>query len=356
MLSTIARGLTVLLLGASVATADTLVVANKSEATASLVDLDTGEVRATVETGHGPHEVAVSPDGELAVVGNYGTRERPGSSLTVIDIDSAEVVKTVDLGDHRRPHGLQFVGPRRLAVTAEESRALLVVDLSSGEVVRVLPTEQEISHMVAVTADGGRAFVANIGSGTVTAVDLQGESAPTHVATGEGAEGVAVTPDGEQVWVTNRAEDTVTVLDADTLEPVATLDSPSFPIRAVATPDGRHVLVTGARSDDVTVFATDPPRVERRIRFDLGEIAVEDRLFGDRFGSSSVPIGIVVDRAGRRAYVAHAHGDVISVIDLDRWQVIDTLRAGAEPDGMGVSPLPAGVGTPHRGIVRARTG
>lgn len=334
------RLIPVLLLCTSTASTATLVVANKSEATASLVDLGSGEVRATVPTGHGPHEVAVTPDGTLAVVGNYGTRDAPGSSLTVVDISSGEVVKTVDLGEHRRPHGMQFVAPRKLVVTAEASRALLLVDLGGEPVERVLPTDQEISHMVAVTPDGGRAFVANIGSGTVTALHLDGRSAPVHVATGEGAEGVAVTPDGAQVWVTNRAEDTVTVLDATTLEPIAQLDSPSFPIRAVATPDGRHVLVTGARSDDLTVFATDPPRLERRIAFRLGDdVVVEDRLFGDRFGSSSVPIGIVLDDTGRRAYVAHANGDVISVVDLESWKVVGMLRAGAEPDGMAVSSL-----------------
>ncbi len=329
-----------LLLSASGASAATLVVANKSEATASLVDLGSGEVRVTVATGNGPHEVAVSPDGMLAVVGDYGTRDAPGSSLTVVDVAAGEVVQTVDLGEHRRPHGMRFVGPRKLVVTTEASRSLLLVDIEARKVERVLPTDQEISHMVAVTPDGGRAFVANIGSGTVTALDLRGRSAPVHVATGEGAEGVAVTPDGAQVWVTNRAEDTVTVLDATTLETVATIDSPSFPIRAVATPDGQHVLVTGARSDDVTVFATDPPRLERRIAFDLGDdVVVEDRLFGDRFGSSSVPIGIVVDDSGKRAYVAHANGDVISVVDLESWEVVGLLRAGAEPDGMAVSPL-----------------
>ncbi len=56
------------------ALAGTLVVANKSEATVSLVDVASGEVRATLPTGNAPHEVAVSPDSALALVGNYGTR------------------------------------------------------------------------------------------------------------------------------------------------------------------------------------------------------------------------------------------------------------------------------------------
>ena len=53
---------------AAPAGAETLVVLNKSEATASLIDLESGAVRATLPTGNGPHEAAVSPDGRLALV------------------------------------------------------------------------------------------------------------------------------------------------------------------------------------------------------------------------------------------------------------------------------------------------
>ena len=44
-----------------------LIVLNKSDATASLIDLGTGAVVATMPVGTGPHEVAVSPDGRTAV-------------------------------------------------------------------------------------------------------------------------------------------------------------------------------------------------------------------------------------------------------------------------------------------------
>ena len=65
-----AFGLAVLLslsfMAGSLATAGvpgTLVVLNKAEASASLIDLASGEVVATLPTGVGPHEVAASYDG-----------------------------------------------------------------------------------------------------------------------------------------------------------------------------------------------------------------------------------------------------------------------------------------------------
>src|SRR5436190_16561270 len=85
----------------------TLVVLNKSEATAALVDPESGAVRRTVPTGTGPHEAAVSPDGRCAVVSNYG-QQAPGSTLTVIDLERAAVARTIELGEYHRPHGGQF--------------------------------------------------------------------------------------------------------------------------------------------------------------------------------------------------------------------------------------------------------
>ena len=46
----------------------TLVVLNKAEASASLLDVATGHEIARLPTGDGPHEAAISPDGRTAVV------------------------------------------------------------------------------------------------------------------------------------------------------------------------------------------------------------------------------------------------------------------------------------------------
>jgi YVTN family beta-propeller protein len=320
--------------------AETLVVLNKSEATASLVDLGSGKTLATLPTGNGPHEVAVSPDGRLALGADYGVRGAPGSSLTLIDVPAAKVLKTIDLGEYRRPHGVQWLEDGRHAVvTAEANRSLLIVDVETGKVAAAIETGQEVSHMVAVTPDATRAFVANIGSGTVTAIDLANRKVLAQIVTGPGAEGIDVTPDGREVWVTNREEDTLAIVSVERLEVVAKLDSPSFPIRARFTPDGKHVLVSRARSGDLGVFDVAGRQLSRTISMDLSAVDAEDRLFGDSFGRSSVPIGIVVTPDGRRAFVAHSNADVISIVDLEEWKVVGTLTAGKEPDGMAYSAL-----------------
>lgn len=316
----------------------TLAVANKAEATVSLIDLDSGAVVATLPTGDGPHEIGISADGRFALVTNYGTREQGGNSLTLIDIPAGSVVKTIDLGDYRRPHGVEWLDDESVVVTVEANKALIVVDVARDKVTQSIGTDQEVSHMVALDPDRGRAYTANIGSGSVSVLDLGKGALETNVATGDGAEGIAVSASGEHIWVTNRAADTITILDADSLAPAGEIASEGFPIRATATPKGQ-VLVTRARAGDLAIYDAETFEEIRVVAFDLESMDVEERLFGDRFGNSSVPIGVIVDAVGEYAWVAHANADVITEIDLATGDIVRMLRAGREPDGMGYSGL-----------------
>lgn len=314
--------------------AGTLVVANKAEATVSLIDQESGEVVATLATGEGPHEVGISPDGRFALVTNYGTRDAAGNSLTLIDIPAAEVVKTFDIGDQSKPHGVEWIDKMSAAVTVEANHALVVVDVDNGEILQAIPTDQDVSHMVALDSDGRRAYTANIGSGSITVLDLETGERERNIATGEGAEGIAVS--GQHIWVTNRGADTITVLDAKTYATVKEFASEGFPIRATATSQGQ-VLVTRARAGDLVIYDAETMEEVRTVAFDLKSMDVEERLFGDRFGDSSVPIGVIVDDSGTRAFVAHANADVITEIDLTTGDIVRSLHAGKEPDGMGFS-------------------
>lgn len=316
----------------------TLVVANKAEATASLIDLENGKVVATLPTGEGPHEVGISPDGRFAMVSNYGKRGSPGQSLTLIDIPSASVVKTIDLGEYRSPHGVEWLDDARVAVTVEANQALIVVGVETGAVSHAIETGQQTSHMVSLDPARHRAYTSNIGSGSLTVLDLEADGRIKNIETGKGAEGLTVAGANGHVWVTNREDDTITVVDGDSLEVLKTFPSEGFPIRATSTPKGQ-VLVTRARAGDLVVYDAASFEEIRVVPFDINSMGSEDRLFGDRFGDSSVPIGVVVDNEGVRAFVAHANADVITEVDLSNGDIVRLLHAGKEPDGMGYSEV-----------------
>jgi len=319
----------------------TLYVLNKSDATVSPIDTATGEAGAEIAVGDGPHEAALSPDGTTLVVCNYG-RQTPGRTLTVIDTATGAVRGTMDLREYHRPHGIAFIpGTGVIAITAEAEQKLLLIDVEKGEMLAAIDTGQRISHMVAVTPDGSRAFVANIGSGSISAIDLVERALIRSIPTGDGAEGIAVHPSRPEVWVTNRAKNTVAVVNTETLEVETLIVCPQFPIRIAFTPDGATALVSNAQSGDLAVLNTETRTIQRRISMDeepVGEGEKAQRLFSDTFGKSPVPVGILIRPDGRFAYVANTNADVVSVIDLHTWTVVGRLRAGREPDGLAWAP------------------
>lgn len=321
-------------------TAGVLIVANKSDNTVNLIDRQSGEILSTIETGLEPHEVEVTHDGKYAVITNYGNRELPGNSLSVINIEKAVNEKTIDLGEHTRPHGMIFLkNSYTLLVTAEGSKNLLVVDIEKGSVIKSILTEQEISHMVAVINNPPRAFVSSIRTGNMTVIDLKENKIITHVYSGTGAEGIAVTPDEKEVWVTNRGDNTISVFDTKTLEMIETIPCGEFPIRAKFSPDGRYFLVSNARSGEIAVFNTKEKSLAANIslKIELSDDP-EGRYFAAEFQGSSIPIGLVVPD-NQTAYVANTNADVITVIDLNNFEITGHFKTGKQPDGISHSPL-----------------
>lgn len=320
----------------------TLLVLNKSDDTVSFIDLATREVKATLPTGDGPHEVAVSDDGKTAVIANYGDAAKPGNSLSVIDVPAKKVLRTIDLGTYSRPHGIVWLHGDEVAVTVEASKALLVVGVNEGKVKHAIATDQVGSHMVAISPKHRRAFTANIGSGSTTVVDLATHKRITDVATGRGAEGIAVAPDGSEVWVTNRDANTVSIVDPATLKITATLQPGETPIRVKFTPDGTRALISNAKSGDVAVFDTVTKKEVTRIPMQAaGEKLPRDesRPLTSQFGAGPVPVGILMPTPLSLAFVANTNADTITVIDLNTWKIVTRLKAGREPDGLGYTPI-----------------
>jgi len=320
--------------------AGTLVVLNKSDDTASVIDARSRETLRTVPTGHAPHEAAVAPDGKTVVVGNYGDRAERGRTLTVFDLTTDDPPRTIDLEQYHRPHGIEFIDDHRVAVTAETEEKLLVVNLQTGKTERALDTNQRISHMVALSASNRYAVTANIGDGSATIINLENDADPLVIKTGARAEGVAARPGTNEVWITNRAADTLSIIDLDQMKITHELSCGVFPIRIKFTPAGDRALVSCAQSGDVAIIDAARRVITKRIPMDAESVGDrEDRLFGDRFGESAVPIGILIEPSGDRAYIANTNADIVTVINLNTLEIETRLTAGAEPDGLAWSPL-----------------
>jgi YVTN family beta-propeller protein len=317
------------------ASGDSLLVVNKTDGTVSILDAATGKTRTTVAVDAGPHEVEMLHDGTVAAVASYGRKAEPGRMVSLIEIASGKIVSRIDLGEGSRPHALKALPDGRLLVTAEGKREIVVVDPRAAKVTARFSTGRDVSHMVAASPDGKRAYVTSLAGGSLTVIDLASGKVLKDIATGRGAEGLDATPDGREVWVANREANTITVIDVKTLAPVFTIQASEFPIRVKITPDGRRALVTFTGSGDVRVFDT-ATRVETA-RIPIGREAVagtETRVFQKRFGTSPAPVGLLIAPDGKRAFVSATHADVVDVIDLEKLRVEDAWTSGREPDGL----------------------
>ena len=209
--------------GVAAVTAETLLVVRKTDNAVDFIDPGSGLRLASVATGFAPHEISVSPDGRLAVVSNYGTREQPGSSISVLDLEQPGELRRIDLAPHSRPHGVAWYAPDRVAVTTEGSQQPAARrSASRAASCSAIATEQETSHMVVVSADARRAYVTNLGSGTTTAIDLVAGRKLADLPTGAGSEALALSPDGRELWVAARAEGRLAIVDTAQLQVTAT--------------------------------------------------------------------------------------------------------------------------------------
>ena len=323
----------VLLRSAAAAPTGTIIASNMNAASVSIVDVGSGRTIATVPTGEGPHEIAVSGDGRRAVVSVYGNRTAVGTSLLLIDLATPTVTRAIELGPgNQRPHGLAFLpGDRTLLVTGERAQRVLVVDIESGAIDTSIVTGQATTHMVAVTRDGARAFTTNIAAMSVSAIDVRTRTVSGTFPVGARIEGIAVTPDGSEIWVGGNESHAVYVLDGATGAMKHTLEGFGMAYRIGITPDARTAVISDPGAEQIHI-------VDVRTHRSRVVIAVPP-MEGPDAGKGASPQGVTISRDGKTAFVTLKAAARVAVVDIAAAKIVATLPVGAGSDGVGFSPL-----------------
>lgn len=306
----------------------TLIVTNKTPSTATLIDVASGRTLATLPTGTGPHEVALSPSGRVAVVTDYGG-QGGGSTLTVIDMPGMRVARTVDMGQYRRPHGIRFLsGDSLVVVTSEASRNIVIVNVAAGVVRRAIGTEHDGSHMVGVTADGTRAWTGNIGGNSVSELDLRTGEHVRSIAVPAQPEAINITPDGSEVWVGSNATGRVSVVNTKTGDVTTAAEGFGWPYRMLFTPDMKTVFMPDLRNEELRI-------VERASRREIARIPF----------TGAAPQGITITPDGRYVFLSLSGQAKVAIIDVASRKVVSELNAGETPDGIAYTTLRPGAGS-----------
>ena len=231
----------------------TVVVVNKQGDEASFIDLASGKIVATAATGEGPHELVVSADGQQAIVTNYGGGS--ANTLSVFDIATATLIRTIDLGRFTRPHGIAFMPDGNVvAVTSESTSNVVLVDIAEGRLVDSISTDARGSHMLAVTGNGETIWTGDMGSNTVTALSVNDGAKVKSFSAPAQPEAVNVTPDGDRVFAGSNGTGRVTAFDTEDGAWTKVAEGFGWPYRIFLTPGVGQIIIPDLRNETLRFF------------------------------------------------------------------------------------------------------
>jgi DNA-binding beta-propeller fold protein YncE len=302
---------------------DVLLVANKGDHTLGIIDPDAGRQVAVVrEGGVTGHEVIASPNGKFAYVPIYGDSGvgKPGSNgstLVVVDIASRKIVGNVDFGHGVRPHCPLF-GPKDglLYVTTELDNAVTAIDPHALKIVASIPTGKPESHMLAITHDGHYGYTTNVGSGTVSVLDLQARKTLDVIAVAPVVQRIALSVDDRFAFTSDQTKPQLAVIDTRSRKVSSWIPLPASGYGNAATPDGKWLVIAMPSANQVAVVNLKTMKIEHTINV------------------PATPQEVLIRPDGEMAYVSCDQSHQVAEIRTSDWAVARLIDAGAGADGL----------------------
>jgi YVTN family beta-propeller protein len=327
-------------------TGDVLAVVSQRGCTVGFYDVADYRLLSVLDVAPQPHEMCFDPVRRLLYVshtyvsGWYFDNEGRARAISVIDADRRKLADVVDLAPDHGPHGIGLdPAGERLYVTVEaaegSSGALLVLDAETRTVLDRIPVEASGPHWFACTPDGGKVYTTNKESAFVSVVDVR-----TRRMTGRvdipGSEDIAVSLDGGRAFVAGPAyvpgsvdaEPGLRVIDTATDEVVGIVPTARQPSAVHVTSAGD--LLVGQMGEAGEVISGD------------GGLLVYPA--GALEPAGCVPVGggpltVTSSPDGKLAFVANVSSGTVSVVDIAGLRAIRTLDG--IPGAHGLAYLPA---------------
>jgi len=194
-------------------------VANRESSTVSVIDTASDAVVATLAgVGPGSNGIALTPDGSRAYVNNAFSRD-PGT-LSVIDTAAGAVVDRVEV--YRNPKRIAVAPDGRTAYVANfRSWNISIVDVATNRFVTGLRVSGRTVGAV-VHPNGQYAYVTNL-DGTVEILETSNHLLTEPIQVGRQPYAVALSGQGGEAYVANLADDSVSVVDLGRDVEVATI-------------------------------------------------------------------------------------------------------------------------------------
>jgi DNA-binding beta-propeller fold protein YncE len=275
--------------------------------------------RSALEVSANPHDFAFSADHRLAYVpiygdGVYGKNPHPGHEIDIVDLQTQRVVGTIDVAPYRAPHGIQIARDGTIYVTCDLDRKVLVIDPKARAIKDTIDTEGT-GHWLALLPDGSKMYVANKNDKPfVSVLDLKTRKMIGKIDAPNGTQGIAASPDGKLVVAMDFVEPVLIVIDPRTdkvTDRIPLKGQTQGGYKVSFSPDGRRLLTMNLTAKLANVFDTANLRGDQKV-----------------LPTGKDPMGFAFSADGKTALIAN-HGDgSVSVIDLQKMEVVNNFHAG----------------------------
>ena len=238
------------------------------------------------------------------------------NALAIVDLKTMLV--TGSLATCKRPRHLQRTADgKQMLVACGDSHQADIIDLGTRQSVGKLALGDN-PEAFDLSPDGRTLYVSNEDDGVVSFIDIASGTLSKTVAVGKEPEGVKVSPDGKTVWVTSEVASLVHVIDTATAQVVKHVKVGKRPRRMALTPDGSQLWVTNELGASVTVLSTTDYRTLATVKFAVKGVREAD----------ITPVGIVMTRDGKRAFVALGRANHVAFVDVTSRQTTDLVLVG----------------------------
>lgn len=268
-------------------------VANYTDASVSVVNLDSNTVVRKIDVGANPQSVAVDPASGLLLVGCDGV-----PAVQIYDLQGYHLVGSVSTG--KGPIRIAVHSSQKLAyAVAQGSSKMEVISLSSHKLIQTVDVGSQ-PRVVAVDERDQIAYIGHWGSNKLSVVDLNSQSRLNDLKVGRNANSIEVAPDARLAFVANFADGkdgggSVSVIDLDTRSVKKSINVDAGPSRVAVDEAAGVAYVTCLYAGKVNVI-------------DLTSLTVTDR-----FGTARRPTGAGVDSSTGNLFVTSFDAHVVQV-------------------------------------------
>ncbi|OZI55670.1 hypothetical protein CAL25_02495 [Bordetella genomosp. 5] len=244
-----------------------LMVANATSDTITLLDPRTGDVQRTLTGIVDPYQLRFSPDMKWFITA--------ANRLDHIDIYAYQpqgktfdlkLVKRVPAG--KTPSHIAIDSKSRVTyVSLQDSDQVIAIDLATQAPLWTMPVGKTPAD-VYVTPDDKTLLVALTGDSYVEAYDITVKPAKLikRIKTAAGAHAFRIQGDGRHIFVSNRTANSISRIDMKTLETVDTFPVPGGPDCMDILADGKTLLVTSRWAGKLTVVDLEKKTVSQQVK------------------------------------------------------------------------------------------